>query len=175
MNELDAAVDMWKDGKNLVIKKGAKLPMKCIKTNNEVLPKDVKWLTIYWHPAALYLFIFLNPIIYILVALIIRKSYQGFFPVSEQIIAKRKKTMAIMIGGLISFLITFIGSIVLLETNENIGLLLFFGSFLILIVSVFSGMNSPLVKVIRIGDEYVWFGNVHSDYLESLPEWAKNI
>ena len=65
----------WRDGDALVLSRGAvaALPDRCVRCNAPAQGFKLK-RTVYWHPPALYLLIVVSALIYVVVALIVRKS-----------------------------------------------------------------------------------------------------
>ena len=63
----------WRDGDLLVISEGAKLPDRCVKCNQ---PAEGYLLQrkLNWHEPTWYLLVIISPLLYIIVALIIRKK-----------------------------------------------------------------------------------------------------
>ncbi len=93
--------EVWRDGKKLVLTKGAELPYRCIKTN---APADrLLKRTLYWYPVWVYVLL-ISPLIFVIVALIARKSAKVAIPVCDAIHRKRfKALLAAWICGLGSF------------------------------------------------------------------------
>ena len=54
--------DLWRDGKLLLIRKGAELPDRCLKCNEPAEGYRLK-RTLSWHPPGWYLLVLLNLII----------------------------------------------------------------------------------------------------------------
>jgi hypothetical protein len=68
-----AETEMWREGKVLAMRKGGQFPHRCIKCNEPaVAPGRRQKLS--WHPPGWYLLIFLAVLLYVIVALIVRKK-----------------------------------------------------------------------------------------------------
>ena len=63
---------MWRDGANLVLLPGSAFPDRCIKCNDSAAPPARRY-KLYWHSAWLYLLVLVNILIYLIVALAVRK------------------------------------------------------------------------------------------------------
>lgn len=63
----------WRDGKDLVLEDGGELPARCVKCNRRA-ETPIKARRLYWHSPLVYLTLLFNVLIYIVVALIVRKS-----------------------------------------------------------------------------------------------------
>ena len=65
--------EMWREGKVLAMRKGSQFPHRCIKCNEPaVAPGRRQKLT--WHPPGWYLLILLAVLLYVIVAMIVRKK-----------------------------------------------------------------------------------------------------
>jgi hypothetical protein len=167
-------IGVWQSGKFLVMRRGAELPDRCIKTNQ---PANGSWfkVTLSWHPSGIYLILLLNFVIYLIVALSVRKTATVHLGVAEAILQKRnKRILYSWIAALVGFA-SFFASLAF-ATNES-GMSSFaMGTFLIAILlilsgSIFGSSASQLVQVNYIGDEYIWLKGVCQEYLAMLPEW----
>lgn len=63
---------MWRSGKKLVVPKGMTLPDRCVKCN---APTEGPGLVrnLLWHPAWIYLLLFFNLLVYLVVAMVVGK------------------------------------------------------------------------------------------------------
>ena len=167
---------VWRDGNQLVMRKNAELPARCVKTN---APTDrTLRRQLYWHNPLLYLMlIFPGLCIYVIVALIVRKSADIQVGLSPEGFRSRRWGIAI---GWLSFLlgaVVFFVGVANSESNRNpannwwiaiiAGLL---GGLIGIIVGV---VKSRIVAPTKITDSHVWLSGVHSDYLASLPQWSE--
>ncbi len=162
---------VWRDGNRLVMHQDAKLPERCVKTNG---PAD-RWLRrkLYWHHPAVYLSICGGLLIYVILALVLRK--QADIRVGLCDAAYRKRITAMIVGwvvGLGSFGIVFAG--IASSTPQDAGLapiLIPLGLMAGVVGVIVSVMIANCVSPTRITDKYVWLRGVHRDYLAELPEW----
>ncbi len=164
---------VWRDGKLLVMDKAATLPDRCIKTNG---PVD-RWLRrkLYWHHPAVFLSVLAGLLIYVILALVLRKSADIQIGLSNAALARRRN--AIIAGWLIG--LASIGAIAFGIANYSmtapeLSVLLIIGSILAgLIGIVVCSQYASCVSPAKIDDQYVWLRGVHPDYLAQLPVWAE--
>jgi len=163
--EADAAVDVWRDGKILVMRHGGTLPHRCVKCNQpaEPLPKPV---TIYWHHPAIYLLILVNALIYIIVGVIARKKARLTLALCEH--HRKKRSAAIMTGW---------GGALLGVAAAGAGMAA--GQTALIPIGIALGVLSLLVGVIRsrvvsakrIDKEMVRLRGCGESFLAALPEY----
>lgn len=165
----DMAHWIWRDGRCLVMHKQAVLPPICVKTN---LPTDGATLkrVMYWHAPAWYALILISPLVYIVAALIVRKTATVHVGLSDPQIWRRR---AILLG---SWLMAFIsvGMIIVPFTGvdpQKYGVLALFGLIGLLLSGILGGLLCRIVAPRRISDEYVWLRGVHREYLQRFPVW----
>lgn len=168
-----AGQGLWRDGKQLVIRKGTKLPARCVKTNE---PTDATLKRqLYWHNPAIYLFLFLGIIgllIYVVVAMSVRKSAEIYIGLSPRGFRRRRWGIAIAWLSLLLGSVLFVVGIANTRPNNDwwIAILVsLFGGLIGLIVGV---VISRVVAPAKITDTHVWLKGVHTDYLAALPEWS---
>lgn len=161
---------LYRDNKKLVFRKGVNWPQLCIKTNKEISSNEGLHKRIYWHSQAIYLTAFISPLIYIIVAMITRKEYFGFFPMSQETIKKRK--IEILISVLLSLLglILFFASIGAAD-NESLILIMMPLGFFLMLGALIYGTAKRLITPVKISNEFVWITGVHKDFLQQLPQW----
>ncbi len=161
-------VGVWRDANTLVMKKDAELPDRCVKSNLPAethLPRDLTW-----HPVWVYLLVLLSPLIYIIVALLIRKKAKISIGLTDACAAKRRNAILIAwllalagLGVIIGGFATLTGDATVITTLAGI---------VVMIVGANWGMRgSSMVSVSKIDDEYVWLKGVCPEYLDELPEW----
>lgn len=170
---------IWRDGKKLVVHRDAVLPPICVKTNEPSVRKIKR--KYYWrHPAVLSL-VLLNVLIYIIVAMAIRKRHDLEVPVSEETADNRRNWMAI--GWIISLgaIGLCIASIAwMLEPANNslagygVGGLILSG--ITLIVGAFFGARAAgILYPKKMTGSATWFNGAHWEYLERFPEVPPNV
>ncbi len=154
---------VWRDGKTLVMHKRARLPDYCIKcgvpANGSHLRKRLSW-----HHPALALLILVGILIYVIVALIVRKSATVDISLCEDHL--RKHRTAVIVSWLI--FLSGVAFIVLAIVNESGGSASF--GILLVIASVISAVTwAKVVTVKKMDDYYVWLRGVDESFLAMLP------
>jgi hypothetical protein len=161
--------NVWQAGNLLVMRRDAQLPDRCIKTNQFANSKRFK-ATLYWHHPAIYLLILINLLVYVVVAIIVRKKAIVYLGVTEDILQQRRRAITWgWIAG-IAGLILFFGALTL--QSESAMMVLFILGLLLMLGGLIGGMiKATLVSVERMDDEYIWLRGISKDYLARLPKW----
>ncbi len=160
----DEVRGVWQDGEILVMAKVAELPNRCVKCNAPA--STVLKRSLYWHHPALYfLIIFPGLLIYVIVALIVRKSAKIFVPLCEEHRARRSRNIMIAwlmaLGGIALFFSPMI--------DQNLAILVLVGFIMLLSGLIFGSLTSQLVTPQKIDDTHVWLKKVCPAYLSRLP------
>jgi hypothetical protein len=155
---------VWQQKGQLVMRKDATLPDRCIKCNS---PANGKRLTkrYQWHNPIWYSLAICGALPYLIVALIVRKQVTLSLGLCEQHFAKRRT--AILIGSLVTVLsfVVFIAGVGLKSPVVTLlGFPMFFFGLFYLVFSI-----SP-IAIQKMDDNYVWLKRINKDYLASLPE-----
>lgn len=159
---------VWRLGRQLVMRKGAKLPDRCVKTNK---PAE-RWLkrTLYWHHPLLYILAFGPVILYAIIAIIVRHKAVVEVGLTRARISRRRWT--IFAAWLVAFAgiglcyvgIKFVG-------GADAAFFVIGGFFLTLLAGVVGAYLAAVVQPAKITADYVWLKGVHPDYLRVLPEF----
>lgn len=163
---------VWRDGKILVMTKGAELPNRCIKTNEEAETRLRR--TLYWHPRWVYALVAASPLIYIIVALVLRQKADVELPLCRRI--RRRRWFALLwawIFGLTMFPLLIAG-IVLSEPRSlgDAGIFIGLGSFIAAFVGLIISLSiGSLVSPTKIDKQQARLKGAHPDYLALLPAW----
>ena len=159
---------LWRKGNLLVMHKRATLPARCVKSN---MPAERRLKrNLYWHHPAIYLSILIGPLIYIILALVLRKSATIHIGLSEAWFARRRTVMLISwLLGLASIAAFFIG-IPLIEHDWAVWLI-GLSPVVFLFGTLFGLLGARTVVAQRISDDYVWLKGVCPEFLDSLPHW----
>lgn len=166
-HQMFGSAGVWRTGDLLVMQKGASLPHRCLVCNGPAAVQFPKKL--YWHHPGLY-FLVISPLIYIIVALIVRKKADLILPLCVEHAAKRKKAATIASLLMVIGLVLMLGSCTQLEGSGDTFALLFLPGFLLLIVgAVVSAVGANLIVPKKIDDYYVWLRKVSTPYLSTLP------
>lgn len=155
--------NIWRNQSLLVMTKEALLPGRCVKCNAYTNERLKRKLT--WHHPALYLLIFVSILIYIIVAMVVRKTATvniGFCP---EHLAARKKNLAITWA----LALLSIASLVMFSVLEDVTFI--FASLPLVLASAIYGIVTLRVVVpTKIDDYYVWLKGVNADYLTEFPD-----
>lgn len=163
--------EFWRSGRFLVMRKDAQLPDRCIKTNRPANGKRFR-ANLYWHHPAIYLLILINLLVYAVVAIVVRKKAIVYVGVTEEILQKRRRAIAIAWSvGIIGFFLLFSPLFFQSETLSNQLILL--GFILILGGLIWGMVKATIVTATRINDDYIWIRGACKEYLASLPLWQE--
>jgi uncharacterized membrane protein len=150
------------------------LPDRCVKSNQPAFGRRLR-RDLSWHHPAIYLTIFIHLLLYIVLALILRKKAVIDIGLSEQWFAKRRRAMLIGWGSLLAGIGLMIAGIAAIDMTPEMGLLIVLGLLVLLIGALYGLIRSRLVTPKRITQDYVWLKGVHPDFLAELPHWPYNI
>ena len=162
--QMNPGFGVWREGKQLVIIQGAELPDACVlcggHTNGRRLTRSYSW-----HNPWIFI-ILLSPLIYIIVALIVRKSIKLSVPICEAHLKRRAWMIAVA-------WLTFVGGIVAgvvlgqdkryVDIGFAVGLFGFVGALIIGLI------GSRLMTPKFIDKRIAKFGGVSENYLSGLP------
>jgi uncharacterized membrane protein len=159
---------IWRKKKVLVMTKQALLPDRCVKCN---APADTKLKRkLSWHHPAIYILAFIGFLLYVIVALVTRKSATIDIGLCERHAAARKRDLLITWALGLSFVLSWVIAAMLDDgTFMLIGLALMFATAIYGIVRV------RMVAPTRIDDHFVWLNGVHPNYLQQFPEWRGSV
>lgn len=163
-----SADDVWRDGKQLVMRKDAILPYRCIKTNEPASGLLKRQLS--WHHPALFL-LAASPLIYVIVALCVRHTAKIEVGLSPKWFQRRLWTTLIAWLIVIAGLVTGIAGIAWSTPQNDSWILTAIGFPLMLIAAIVGLKICSIVTPKKIDREYVWLNGVHRDFLATLPQW----
>lgn len=158
-----SAESIWRDGKTLVLRAGAELPPRCVKCNAPAAGR-LKQRTVYWHQPWVYVLVLLNVLIYLVVALILRKRAK----VAPGLCARHRRHrwlgFAAGWGGTLLSLVTLVAGL-----SADSGPLLAVSGALLLVALVTGILLTRIVYPERIDREFVRLKGCGSAFLETLP------
>jgi hypothetical protein len=161
---------IWRDGKKLVMTRTAELPNVCVKTNQ---PAD-GWLRrkMQWHHPALYA-LAVSPIIYIIVALIVRQRADIRVGLCAERFKRRRWAMAgAWLVALIGIGLCILGVRMSAPGPNDVPPFLILGGILVVIIAAIVGITlTRVVHPERITKDYVWISGVHPEFLASFPDF----
>src|SRR4051794_30101898 len=183
--EAHAHGEYWRDGKNVMCRPGSTLPPRCVKCNEPAL-QGMKARKLYWHHSAWYLFVFVNIVIYVIVAMIVRRKAVVTYGICAKHRNRRWLFIAIGWGGKALFpsgfatnphnrrwLFIAIGwggvavGVLLILANAAVALIL-------MLVAMLTGLfGSRLAYPTRITKEEVRLGGCGEAFLDSIELGAE--
>jgi hypothetical protein len=155
---------VWRQKNMLVMHKQAALPDRCVKCNR---PANGRTLTkkFMWHHPAWFLFILAGVLIYLIVALVVRKPVTLHLGLCDEHFSRRRT--AIWSSWLI--LALSVALIIFGAANELPALFLV-GLLLIFVAAIYGAFSANVVAIQKVDDQYVWLKRINKDYLMMLPE-----
>jgi hypothetical protein len=163
---------IYRDGRLLVMHRNAVLPDVCIKSNQPAHGRRLR-RRLYWHHPAIYLTILIHVLIYIIVALVIRKHAVIQIGLSKEWFGRRRR--AIAVGWLLAVagIAIVVGSSCFLDDRLHPSLALGIpaGFFLFITGAIYGVLASRMVATTRITDEYIWLKGICPEFLLGLPPW----
>jgi hypothetical protein len=170
---------MWRSDDLLVIHRDAKLPDRCIKTNQPAHGKRLK-VTLEWYPqrAARYpgeIEIITVPTAYFRLgkAFFTRKKVKLELGVSETVLTRQRNLVITAWGsGFVALLLILMPSFSLILPLSFIPV--FMGAAILLsVISLFCGLQTQkLVEMVHFEHNFIWIKGVSPSYLEGLPSWS---
>ncbi|WP_408951296.1 hypothetical protein [Lysobacter sp. Hz 25] len=165
VTDQDDLTGPWRDGTDLVVRPDARLPPRCIKCNAPA--SAIKRRRYYWHSGAYYLLILLSVLVYVIVAMLVRKNTHLSSGLCER--HGRRRVLG-MSAAIVLFLASFSAFVVALAEGSKPELFLF--AILALPVSIAAGLSARLVYPRRIGERYARFRGCGPAFLETLPRFS---
>jgi hypothetical protein len=163
-----SATGLWQKGQLLVMHRDAILPKVCIKSGQPATEYLIRKLT--WHHPALFIVLFMSPLIYIIVALLLNKRARIEVRVSDAVFARRRRDMLIGWIAVLASIAVIVMAFANLE-NDSGALLLVIGFTLFFAGAIYGLLRARLVSADRIDGDYIWLKGVHPDLLAELPLW----
>lgn len=154
---------VWRRGKLLVMGRDASLPHRCVRCNQPAQRRLSKKLS--WHRPLVYLTLLLHVVIYLIVALSVRKKATVEIPLCSEHDNRRRVSLWIAVALL---LVAVGASIIGMAEGQPELFAIGTVAFLVCLV-VAAAVSNPVIPK-RIDDEYVWLKKVSPEYLSNLPE-----
>lgn len=167
-NQLQGGV--WRQGNILVMHKRAGLPNRCVKTNEPTEYKLKRSLS--WHHPLVFLAILLNLLIYIIIALAIRKTAVIHVGLSKGEAKKRIRNMVIawslVLAGFLSLITAAVFSS---PSSSDLVVVGFISSPILIFFGAIWGLyRCRIVYPKKIDEEFVYLKGVCPAYLAQFPE-----
>ena len=155
---------VWRNNSLLVMTKEALLPNRCIKCNAPADEQLKRKLT--WHHPALYLLALASLLIYIVVALVVRKSATVNVGLCEHHSSARRRNVLITCALAFACVVSFVAAS-LLEDGTFVAL----GVLLLLATAIYGIVTLRVVVPTKIDNYFVWLKGIDANYLQQFPEW----
>lgn len=157
---------IWRSGKNLVAPLDCTLPARCIKCNEPTSEEPIK-RKLYWHSPAYYLALLLNVIVYVIIAMCVRKKATvQFYVCKKHRVARRNAILTSWGLVIVGFFITGVG------ISQNLGLAVLGGILFSLSGLIYGVIRSRYLFATKINLEHSWIGGCHADFVATFPEWT---
>ncbi|MEK6280034.1 MAG: hypothetical protein AABN95_06735 [Acidobacteriota bacterium] len=156
---------VWRHKATLVMSKDALLPDRCVKCNVPTPGRLKRKLS--WHHPAIYIIVLFAILIYLIVALILRKTATVDIGICDEHRAKRRRNILIT---WVLFVLG-VGGFILAITTEDPTYLLF-GTVALFGALIFGLVAVRIVTPSKIDDKFVWLKGVNKEYLDELPQWV---
>ena len=163
---------LWRDKRDLVMHKDAKLPNVCVKTGVQTTRAGIV-RRMSWYSPWVALAILVNLILFIILALVLSKKATVEIPLSDDARATRRSNLMICWAFGLASLAAMIGCILVLLNSLNphpffVGG--FFVALILMIVTVMIGQRfSRILRPTRITKTHIWLRGVHGNILDHLP------
>jgi len=154
---------VWREANRLVMWRDAVLPDRCVRCNEPANGRRLR-RTLYWHHPLIWLIVLASPLLYIIVALIVRQKAVVAIGMCDRHYARRIQSI------LAWWLITLacVGMFWYgIESKTGWAILTPVVAFLGNLF--FAVAISQPVAPTRIDDHYVWLRKIHPDYLAQFP------
>jgi len=165
LSAAEPGAGLWREGDVLVVKKDAALPDRCVRCNGRADGAMLKQ-SYQWHNPALYILAPFALLIYVLVALAIRKTATLHVGICREHLTARKRSR------LGSALLAIAGVVSLFLAIEGGSLFGWGGLLLLLGGAVWGTIGTRLLSVQGIDDHFVRLKGAHPGYLSALPAWG---
>jgi hypothetical protein len=163
------------DGKYIVVPAtGARLPQRCVKTNNAVGDEDVEAKTLYWCSPYIYFALLANILILIILYFVFRKKISVEIPLSREgarIVRNHAiKAWALVIGGFVLF---GYGMSQVFDQNGGLGGILAVLGIVVLLLGVVGGARRAVgLRVAKLRDGHAWLAGACPAFVASLPRYS---
>ena len=158
----EATADVWRDGKELVVRYRSQMPARCVKCNAPAV-QPMKKRRFTWHHPGYYLLILVGLLLYVIVALIARKSVY-LSPGLCQTHALRRQRI------IWAAWIAAIGGLVLMFSGGSLGAgAVLLGLVFVLGSLIASTTGARILTASRIDESYARFRGCGNEFLATLP------
>jgi len=160
---LDDGSQVWRHGDSVLMTPNGYLPPRCVKCNADA-EQPVKLRTLYWHPSWMYIFVIISILIYIIVALIARKSAS----VSPGLCTEHRALRRNVIFG--SWLAALAGfGLIGVAISQSSGLPALLGALVLIGALVFGLIKGRIIHAAHIDQNRIELKGFGEAFLASLP------
>lgn len=160
---------VYRDKGRLVVEHGAVPPDRCVYCNAPgVWRKKRKF---YWTPPWVYLFIFCNLIVLVIVALVVRKTLSFEVVLCGEHAARRRRNLGIAWGLFGAALVTGVASFAVSGRDDLFVAAWITAVCLALAAAIVGVRAASMLSPRRIGNRAGQFSRAGEEYLSRLPEW----
>jgi hypothetical protein len=151
-----------RDGKFVIVLAGSDLPERCI-VCNAAAEMPIKKTKVYWHTPWLYLLILLNILLYVIVGVLARKSFEVSAGLCEQHAYIRRRR----VGGLLAAGVAALSAgAVMMKLDQQAGAIIAFcAAVLLFIAAMFAARKVYPTKITK---EYARLAGCKEPFLASL-------
>jgi hypothetical protein len=156
-------VNVWRQDDRVVLHKvGGVLPDRCVMCNAPAQGYRLR-KTFYWHPPEYYLAIFLGVGVYVILALVTRKSARIELGLCPPHRARRRNGLILAWGGFLgAFVLMFVGA-----SDDVLGLMIA-GFIGLLVLPIVGAVMARTLRPAKIDEHYAWL-RAGKPFVDSLP------
>jgi hypothetical protein len=158
-----------RDGKKVVVPvANARLPGRCMKTNQPVTAAEQKVKTLYWATPWIWLAFFISLLVVLILYLVLRKKVVLALPISAG--ADRRASVhnfsgaTLLIVGLFVMIYGFINL-------DTVGVAVAIGALMMLGGLIWSAVKGRAIYISRIHNGEAWLSGAGEEFLASLPPY----
>lgn len=150
----------WREGKDVVALPDSAFPQRCVKCNAPLRAEQMRRRDFAWHHPALYLVLLLNLLLYVLIAVLVRKRSRHVVGLCERHLRRRRIFIAI---GWSCLIWPFVG--VAFERQGGV----LYGVLLAAVTAIVGVVGSRVMVARRIDAYHARFAGCGKDFVASLP------
>jgi len=162
---------VWRDGRLLVMQKGAFLPARCIHCNEPASTDRPICKTYYWHPQVYGLLILLGALPYLIVAYFVREQGTVCMGLCERHRRRRRNSMLIGWFGTLGGLAGAISAGLFLK-NQAAAYAAMAAAGVFLVCLIWGAVGSKLLAPKRIDAHIMQLNGCGDRFLASLPQFT---
>ena len=164
-----SGIGVWRDGNVLVMRHDASLPERCVKCNEDSVEPSKK-RQLYWHHPGIYALFLINVVVYIAVAMVVRKKAV----VAPGLCSEHRARRRWIIG--LGWLGAIVGLVEAITTGSNGSMgLMALGILVFLLSIILSMIFGRIVYPKRIDKAYVRLKGCGSEFLDALPQLPRQV